>query len=74
MCFSASVRRLYAVFLVCQHLGGICGVMHGLAGYIIIACCICTAIAGFVVLAIDMRKSRRGARRRQKLVSRILPK
>ncbi len=45
--------------------------MHGLLGFIIIGGCICAVVASFVLFALDMRKSRLGAERRQKLMDRL---
>jgi len=45
--------------------------MHGVMGFVIIGCCIGAVIAGFVMLALDLRRNRRGALRREKLISRL---
>jgi len=50
---------------------GACSAMHGVMGFVIIGCCIGAVIAGFVMLALDLRRNRRGALRREKLISRL---
>ena len=50
---------------------GACSAMHGVMGFVIIGCCIGAVIAGFVMLALDLRRNRRGALRRERLISRL---
>ena len=45
--------------------------MHGMMGFVIIGCCIGAVVVGFVILALDLRKHRRGALRREKLIARL---
>ena len=50
---------------------GACSAMHGVMGFVIIGCCIGAVVMGFVMLALDLRRNRRGALRREKLISRL---
>jgi len=50
---------------------GACSAMHGMMGFVIIGCCIGAVVVGFVILALDLRKHRRGALRREKLIARL---
>ncbi len=48
--------------------------MHGIIGFIIIGCCIVTAIVAVALFVLDVRSSKQGAEKRRRLASRLTGK